>query len=186
MRVKGWLALMALIWMLSACSSSGEPPAEKEVISDLFNAEFKNAEAVVVSEFTTADMISQEHYDYFKQNIPELTPELLQAFQAANQQPARAAELLEIKPKVITISEDRRREIFSAPEGKGWDVFYQTYGRVPGIQSFSRPGFSQDGKYALVYLGGSYGWLAGKGDLILMEKVNGVWQVKSRVMVWIS
>ena len=186
MHSKRWFGLLAVLWLLSACLPGGSPPSEKEVLSDLFNAQFQDAQAVVVSEFTTADMISPENYDYFKEQLPELTRELFDAFLAANREAVPSADLLEITPKVIPISQEKLTEIFSAPEGKGWEVFYQTYGRVPGVQSFSRPGFSQDGKLALVYSGGQYDWLAGMGELLLLEQVDGVWQVKSRRMVWIS
>ncbi len=186
MRAKWCFGLLAVVLVLSGCRLLGSPLSEKAVLSDLFNAQFKEAEAVVVSEYTTADMLSPENYDYFKEQLPELDRELFDAFLAANREAVPSADLLEITPKVIPISQEKLTEIFGAPEGKGWEVFYQTYGRVPGVQSFSRPGFSKDGKLALVYSGGQYDWLAGMGELLLMEQVDGIWKIKSRAMVWIS
>jgi hypothetical protein len=50
----------------------------------------------------------------------------------------------------------------------------------------SRIGFNSTVTQAIVYCGHSCGALAGKGEAILLEKMNDEWLVSGRVMLWIS
>jgi len=75
---------------------------------------------------------------------------------------------------------------FFKKKGDGWEGFYRKYPKSSGYWAFSPVGYSNDSLEALVYVDHSCGYLCGTGHLVLLEKENGAWIVKNRVMLWIS
>ncbi|HEY9167501.1 MAG TPA: hypothetical protein VIS48_15215 [Candidatus Kryptonia bacterium] len=59
-------------------------------------------------------------------------------------------------------------------------------GRDTVFITLSRVGYDNSRTQALLEVGESVGPLAGSGSLILLEKVDGRWQIKARCMTWIS
>ena len=52
--------------------------------------------------------------------------------------------------------------------------------------TLSRVGFNQDQTQALVYIGNQEGPLSGAGYIVLLNKQFGNWELKQKIMVWIS
>ena len=68
---------------------------------------------------------------------------------------------------------------------EGWDRFFEDNPRTPGIVTFSRVGFSADGKIAIVSVKKSEHFWAGQGEAYELENTTSGWLVRNRVLVWI-
>jgi len=68
----------------------------------------------------------------------------------------------------------------------GWFAFYKRFPGSPGIITFSRVGFSEDGTQALFYLSNACGELCGTGMYVVMEKRNGSWAIEKEIEMRIS
>jgi len=69
---------------------------------------------------------------------------------------------------------------------RGWREFYKKYPHSSGYWSLSPVGYDPERLEALVYVGHHCGGLCGTGHLVLLAKEDGRWNVKNRVMLWIS
>jgi hypothetical protein len=69
---------------------------------------------------------------------------------------------------------------------KAWHKFMTKHANTPGIIIVSRIGFNRDHDQAVVYSGMSCGPLCGQGEFTWLTKHNGVWDVESSNVVWIS
>lgn len=67
----------------------------------------------------------------------------------------------------------------------GWQLFYNHYPEASGFSAFSLPGYNGTHTQALVYSTTMWGYLAGQGILICLEKAE-KWQIKGITTVWIS
>lgn len=62
----------------------------------------------------------------------------------------------------------------------GWEGFYARFPKSTGVTYLSVPGYSEDGRIALVYLSNSAGLMAGSSWWLEFKKVSGRWRwVKS-------
>ena len=77
-------------------------------------------------------------------------------------------------------------ESFFKRGGVDWVAFYKRFPGSPGIMTFSRVGFSEDGTQALFYLSNHCGELCGGGMYVVMEKRNGTWAIERELEMWIS
>jgi hypothetical protein len=70
----------------------------------------------------------------------------------------------------------------------GWVAFYEDFPDAIGQVDLSRPGISDDGSIALIYVGVSSGGLAGSGTFRILMRVDGAWIVQSEHFgpFWIS
>jgi hypothetical protein len=84
------------------------------------------------------------------------------------------------------VSSDEIDKFFKDRSSGGWKAFYAKHPNAAGLWSLSRPGYNSSGDESLVYVSHSCGQLCGTGHLYLLTKENGQWQVKNRVMLWIS
>ena len=67
-------------------------------------------------------------------------------------------------------------------EFEDWD----TYPDSVGIVTFAPVGFSRDGGQALAFYSHVRGRLAGRGMVVLLERVDGVWRVRDVRKIWVS
>ncbi len=68
-----------------------------------------------------------------------------------------------------------------------WSVFRDVFGGRR-LLHLSLPAYSDDGRTALVYAGWTVDYLAGEGNLVLLERdgAGAGWRVVDSVLVWIS
>ncbi len=91
----------------------------------------------------------------------------------------------------IVLREQELSDLFNPQNSSGkygWDLFHTKFPKSPGIITLSRPGFSADGKTAVIYMGDQKDYLAGKGQIYVFRKKDGQW-VKSKEIIgptWIS
>jgi len=67
-----------------------------------------------------------------------------------------------------------------------WEKFYKKYPNSPGLVFFSKVGFNNRHDQAFVYVGRSCGGLCGAGEYVLLNKVNGEWEVLNEQNLWVS
>ena len=86
---------------------------------------------------------------------------------------------------IKVVSHERIEELFSH-QASAWRAFYSAFPGAEGIDRISLPGYSGDGRRAVVYRDGSCGDLCGTGFLLLLRKHGSAWIVERSVGVWIS
>jgi len=69
--------------------------------------------------------------------------------------------------------------------GNGWGSYYAKYENSPGFLRFGRPTTNGTNE-ALVLYGLSCNYLCGYGYIVVLEKIDGAWQVRDRINTWIS
>ena len=67
-----------------------------------------------------------------------------------------------------------------------WRHFYAAFPGANGVTRLSLPGYSEDGRVALVLVSGACDSLCGSGFLWELEKLDGTWMVKRTEGMWIS
>lgn len=116
--------------------------------------------------------------------VPTLKRTTIDAFQALN---TRQASLRRSFHPAIDyeLVDSAQLESFFKKGGGDWLAFYKRFPGSPGIMTFSRVGFSEDGTQALFYLSNHCGGLCGTGMYVVMEKRNGSWVIENEIEMWI-
>lgn len=70
--------------------------------------------------------------------------------------------------------------------GDYWLALYKRFPGTPGILTFSRVGFDEDGTQALFYVSDHCGGMCGTGIYVVMQKHNGSWAIEKEIEMWIS
>jgi len=82
---------------------------------------------------------------------------------------------------------DIQRLIHSSPTlDRGWKNFYAVYPGAHGVLYVSLPAYSADGSRAVIVLGTGCGSLCGVGEIVELEKKDGVWRRTRDQETWIS
>ncbi len=188
------IILLAVTLLLPACSGlttpiPNTPEEDFAVYSAAFIFEFKvsSLEGLVVSQPThTFGGEGQEEYlsSQFK-NL--LSPDLKADFSAQNKAGQPLDAIFAGHPEITLLGQEELIKIFDPASGRdGWKEFYARYPKAGGTITVSRIGYDRSHTHALVMVGSQSAPLAGYGEYLLMEKVNGAWRVVKNVMAWIS
>jgi hypothetical protein len=118
-------------------------------------------------------------------SVPTLKRTTIDAFREVNRQQASLRRSLHPAIDYDLVDSAQLESIFKRGGGD-WPVFYKRFPGSPGIVSFSRVGFSEDGTQALFYLSNHCGGLCGGGMYVVMEKRNGSWVIEKEIEMWIS
>jgi hypothetical protein len=79
------------------------------------------------------------------------------------------------------------KEIGDATRRGDWDRFHRAFPQAKGILYLSRPGYSSDGRTAVVDVGSGCGSLCGAGFLwVLKADAAGHWTVERMIPTWVS
>lgn len=68
----------------------------------------------------------------------------------------------------------------------GWSMFHKKYPNAGGFLSFSRPGNNASRNQAEVMASVYCGNLCGTGYLFLLTRKSGRWQIRNRLILWVS
>lgn len=68
----------------------------------------------------------------------------------------------------------------------GWRGFYRAYPSSQGILRLSRVGYAANGTVAVVEAGNQSDTYTGSDEVVVLEKQDGVWRVKTRIRTRIS
>ncbi len=185
--------ILLLALAFTACSALAParptPPAAQVEQEEqaVYAAYFKDKAGPLVILQDTATDISpdsqQQTLEYIRSDLENLSGETLEDYLYRNRQPSQLSADMQIGVDYVLLSEDELSAIFHQPDG--WEIFNQKYPRS-GYTVLSRVGFNRSLDQALIYAGHMGGPLSGAGYYYLMEKINGQWELKDQVMVWIS
>jgi hypothetical protein len=67
---------------------------------------------------------------------------------------------------------------------KGWKSFYEKYPGAHGVFEFSKIIYS--GNYACFYAARYSGDFSARGDIVIMQKENGLWRILTYFNVWME
>ena len=82
---------------------------------------------------------------------------------------------------------DIRRLIDGEPNlDAGWKKFYTVYPGAHAVMYVSLPAYSTDGNRAVIVMGSGCGSLCGSGEIVELEKKDGVWRRTRAQDTWIS
>jgi len=122
---------------------------------------------------------------YLQSKDPTLKQTTIDAFRRVNRQQTSLRH--SFHPAIdYDLVDSAQLEPFFKRGDPGWFAFYKRFPGSPGIITFSRVGFSEDGTQALFYLSNHCGELCGTGMYVVMEKRNGSWAIGKEIEMWIS
>lgn len=82
--------------------------------------------------------------------------------------------------------DSKKLDSIFANNGDPWGAYYKQFPGSQGILTFSRVGFSTDGRQAFFYVSNRCGELCGGGEYVVMENSNGRWMIGKEIEKWIS
>ncbi len=185
---------LVLSLVLFACSNptlTGQELAKEDlaVYTAALKFEYKlsSLDGLVISQQSHATGADRQD-DYLRtQFAGAASQELLANFLANNQAAQTFDEAFAQHPEITLLSTEEISRIFDpALFQNGWQEFYTRFPRAKGLITLSRIGYDRGRMHALVEVGSQSAPLAGVGEFLLLEKVDGTWQVQKNVMAWIS
>lgn len=129
------------------------------------------------------DSSSSEQFDYLAEQLPQLSQDMIDNWQAANAESITWEDNFDLSAPVVFISQD---DLDKLVDDAYWTDFHAQFPEAGGYFMLSRPGFNEAGDQALVYLSFFAGSLAAHGSYYLLSYENGVWLVVGEAMLWIS
>ena len=153
---------------------------------------------LVIEEQPSVEMLADgENYARFQEGLMEQWKhksrsytEAVKDFCAKNDPSSKPGTICHPTVKHILISRSEMKLLFDKERKKeekdGWSLFYEKYPHSPGIITLSLPGFSRDGKTAVIYMGNQSHWLAGHGGIYVYQNKNGEWKQETELPEWIS
>jgi hypothetical protein len=121
-----------------------------------------------------------------KQNVRELIKEIApdtdNDFVVKRKEQQKLSDLTGLRFKYTLLDSSEIDGQF--PMGN-WRKFYQTFPDSPGLLSFSRVAFGQNGKQALVYVAHAWADDGGEGHLFLLKKTNWGWKIQAHEIPWL-
>lgn len=187
------LALTACASSTPASTSTPSAPApsaadidkEEQAIYSFFVSEKKGV-ALILQETSTGlpSDDPQQMTDFFQSNFPGVSAETIARFKERNQQGSQLTPGMNLGVDYKLLNAEELKQITSQPN---WgETLNEKYPNSGGYIIFSRVGFNSALDQAVVYVGEVMGPLMGSGYFYLMEKQNGKWGIKEKVMTWIS
>ena len=107
--------------------------------------------------------------------------EALDDFLKKNETPVQIVFPTNAPKSVELVSDATVKEIYSAKQDakpNGWDVFHSRFPDSGCLITISRVGIDSKGTVALIYLGQSSGYLAGRGGIRVLRREGGKWLLK--------
>ncbi len=187
------IILSGIVFFLLACqlittrATSGPRPEEYTVYVDLIQ-EMYPAELIVILDHTSTGFDNSEQgmqhtLDFIKEAVPDIAQDMLENFAAVNKQEYPLKDSF-TGIRCVLISDKKLDEIFSSQGG--WDTFYAYYPNSQGQMTLSRVGFNRNMDQALLYVGNQSHGRSGAGYFVVLEKIDGRWNIKNKMMFWIS
>lgn len=185
--------ILCLILSLALAACAAAPPAssaaeDAAVYTAALKVEFKidSLDGLVISSSSHINGFDSSG-DYLRENFGVANNELVDNFLQANQESIALDPALKLLPGVILLSPDEIDQVLNTGLVQNrWKAFYERYPKTVGVVQVSQVGYNRAHTSAMVAVGAMAGFLAGHGEYLLLEKVNGSWQVTKNLMAWIS
>jgi hypothetical protein len=196
------LAIPQLVKPVATAKSQADLEAEKyavlsAVIKDMY-LQGETTQIVIEHEGTCAapertnemseeSSLAFESEEYAIKALPELKGETIDDFHVNIRKCHHLARKFDIPVKYELITDKDTDRFFGRDNLRsGWQGFYAKYKGSPGITTFSNVGFDDAMTQALLTTGNTCGGLCGAGHFVMLQKENGVWVVKKKIVTWIS
>jgi len=136
---------------------------------------------VHVDEHTEHLMTKEDVRSFLDSAEIPFNEEALNAYGIANQESA-FFKRSPTPENIVLISGDELDCFFYDENARGWDDFYKKYPDSYGLLSFSKPGISANGNSAIILRFRTNGRIMAfgpdfAGSILILSKVNGVWQI---------
>jgi len=125
---------------------------------------------------------SETFHQMMKELMPEAELQTLDNYLANNKTP----EPLKVSNLGINYVIVKDSDLPDVKFDRFWAKFYKKYPNSSGIIFFSNVGFNDQHDQAFVYAGRSCGGLCGEGEYVLLNKVNGKWEIRQERGLWVS
>lgn len=146
----------------------------------------RNRTTSIMSEILIGEDDNPEDYlGNLRGSLPTLQDETWQDLLAIGVEPAPFPADLETNRPYHIITDEEWAGYFGSIDTTAWERFEATYD-AHAFGSYSRVGLNGDATQALLYRGVVCGVLCGSGGYVLLEKVDGAWQVVGEYEVWMS
>ena len=127
-----------------------------------------------------------QHTETFHQMMNEMMPEAQLQTLDDYLQRNKTAQELKVSNLGINYVIVRNSDLPNGEFEDFWSRFYKKYPNSPGLAYFSNVGFNDQHDQAFVYVGRSCGGLCGSGEYVLLNKVNGRWEILKEQELWVS
>lgn len=199
-----WSCIVAVPTSLPVLAQSAVSDFESEVYTALINRatqEINQSEIPpIVISGTTLPLKPSIQYSAFEASGKSFTDALAERIPQATRQVVedlvRVGEIsgtvrvrmnaLRRGLKVHVAPDATLKEIFDDRSGNGWKQFKANYGGASAVHQFSRVGSDPKSGQALVLWSMSCGALCGSGQLILLKREWGIWNIIKDQRLWIS
>lgn len=139
---------------------------------------------VILSEWATADRLLDTLHESAASDL--LPVSAIHSFKEANKVKRAWPRDFDNRFDIHFLTDAQHAEIWR--DQSGWKRFYQMFPSAHGVTTMSRPGFSDDGRVALVYRACQSDWLGGIGRIFVLRLKWGRWVVTGENVggMWIS
>lgn len=118
-------------------------------------------------------------------DFPGVTPDMIQDFKIKNKKPAKFEKKFNLKVDCILLNENEKKKIFNSDMLTKWDNFFKLYPNSAGLFDLSRVGLNKKKDKAIFLASRGFGTYGGEVKSYLMEKIKGLWQVKSENVIFL-
>jgi len=122
--------------------------------------------------------------DWLQGKEPALQRATFQDFRQRNMHPTTFQSSFHLSIPFQLIAQSDLDAILEG--GGGWPAFYKRFPNSSGVITFSRVGFSPDGKQAIFLESHGCGPLCGSGSYVIMRKDDTGWATEKIVETWVS
>lgn len=187
--VLGFL-LIAVNLACSLFTSMPEPSEadiekEEQAVYAVFVHDSKGP-AVILQNTSTGDLQEdpKQLLANLKESLQDLSKETVNSYAERNAQQTQLSPDMQLGIDYVLLSSEELAEISS--QGNWNEILQERYPGSNGYYIFSRVGFNNALDQAVIYVGNVAGPLMGAGYYYLLEKQNGIWEIKEEMMIWIS
>lgn len=131
------------------------------------------------------------HYDTMKMGLfkdDQIKNGLKQLEKDFFETPSLDKSKFDLTPTVSTITNGQFKSHFKTIFGwrtdKGWKKFYKKHPGSHGVFEFSKVVYADN--YAFFYVGRHSHGLSGSGDLVIVRRVKGEWNIVTSINIWMS
>ena len=158
-------------------SASVERSVQAAVIDSLFVRDTTRRVVVADSTISGGSHFVDEDYQSALRMLGKLPAGLQADFQAVRVK-RRAIDSLPTKVPLVRLDAAARAKLRESKDPRAyWMAFYRQFPGTPGQIALSRPGFSRDGRAALILVEYGCGRLCGGTLYALLERQAGRWRV---------
>ena len=135
----------------------------------------------------TRDLVTKKYVQFVIRGAPTGSDEVFEDYSQRNKTNRWLERRFDLNFKYVIVDAREIKELVHEGNPLGeWKGFKDKYPTATGFISISRVGFNARMEEALVYLSWICGPLCGYGELFLLGKKDGQWNLLNRARLWVS